>query len=253
MTGPAWELHEDRSPLVATALHHGHDLRDEVAALIALDDHQRLLEEDPHTGGWTEVARTRFVVHRSRFEMDLNRSREHAVYRKPDDAWGLDVWRQPPPADLVERTLSAYDAFYAELHRVLAAAEAAFGRFVVYDVHTYNQHRVDDPAKNPEVNVGTGSLDRRRWGRVVDRFIDDLRAHDFAGRHLDVRENIRFRGGHLARWVHGTFPDSGCALAIEVKKFFMDENTGELHPAVWRAVRDALAATVPGVLEELER
>ena len=30
---------------------------------------------------------------RSRFEVDLNRPREEAVYRVPEDCWGLDVWR----------------------------------------------------------------------------------------------------------------------------------------------------------------
>jgi hypothetical protein len=42
-------------------------------------------------------------------------------------------------------------------------------------------------------------------------------------------------------------------LAIEVKKFFMDEWTGELDAAQHTAIGRALAETVPGVLEELRR
>jgi hypothetical protein len=38
-----------------------------------------------------------------------------------------------------------------------------------------------------------------------------------------------------------------------VKKFFMDEQTGEIDEPVWAGVQAALAATVPGVLDELER
>lgn len=42
-----WELHEGDSPLVACAVHAGHELRPEVAALMALDEVTRLREEDP--------------------------------------------------------------------------------------------------------------------------------------------------------------------------------------------------------------
>src|ERR687884_306413 len=57
-------------------------------------------------------------------------------------------------------------------------------RFVVLDLHSYNHRRSGpeappaDPAGNPEINVGTGSLDRERWGPLVDRFADDLRTVD---------------------------------------------------------------------------
>jgi N-formylglutamate deformylase len=85
----AWEKVEGAGPVVACAVHAGHDVRPEVVALLAVDDATRLREEDPHTGGWTALAPTRLVAHRSRFEVDLNRSRPQAVYLEPDDAWGL--------------------------------------------------------------------------------------------------------------------------------------------------------------------
>jgi N-formylglutamate deformylase len=88
-----WRLHEGHGPVVAVALHHGHDLRPEVAKLIALDEAERLREEDPYTGGWTDIADTGVVVERSRFEVDMNRPRDLAVYLEPERAWGLRVWR----------------------------------------------------------------------------------------------------------------------------------------------------------------
>ena len=54
-------------------------------------------------------------VHRSRFEVDLNRPRDEAVYRTPDMAWGLQVWKAPPPEDVVERSLAVHDRFYDDL------------------------------------------------------------------------------------------------------------------------------------------
>ncbi len=254
-----WAVERGEGPLIATAIHDGHELRPEVDALSVLDEADRLREEDPYTGRLTGVAPTRIIPLRSRFEVDLNRLREHAVYRGPDDAWGLDLWREPPGDALVANSLEVYDAFYTLLREVLEQAQAAHGRFVVLDLHSYNHRRAgpgqppEDADGNPEVNVGTGSLDRNRWGHLVDRFMGDLRAVDFGGRCLDVRENVRFRGGHMSRWIHETFPDSGCALAIEFKKVFMDEWSGVADDGALRSLQAALAATVPGLLEELGR
>jgi N-formylglutamate amidohydrolase len=254
------ELTLGAGPLVATAIHDGHALRDDVAARIALSDAERLREEDPHTGAWAALAPTRLVVRRSRFEVDLNRPREKCVYRCPEDAWGLRVWREEPPEALVRDSLAAYDAFYAELGRLAARLARRHGRFVVLDLHSYN-HRRDgpdrapaDPAANPDVNVGTGSLaDRRPWAPLIDRFVRELGGADVGGRRLDVRENVRFRGGGLGRFTHQKFPDAACVLSLEFKKFFMDEWSGRLDPGLHAAIGAALAATLPGLLEELAR
>jgi hypothetical protein len=42
-------------------------------------------------------------------------------------------------------------------------------------------------------------------------------------------------------------------LSVEVKKFFMNEWTGEVDRELLEAVGEALSSTVPGVLEELGR
>jgi N-formylglutamate amidohydrolase len=254
------ELTLGAGPLVATAIHDGHALRDDVAARIALSDAERLREEDPHTGAWAALAPTRLVVRRSRFEVDLNRPREKCVYRCPEDAWGLRVWREEPPEALVRDSLAAYDAFYAELARIESQLAGRHGRFVVFDLHSYNHRRAGpggapaDPAANPDVNVGTGSLaDRRPWAPLIDRFVRELGGADVGGRRLDVRENVRFRGGQLPRWMHENFPDSACCLAVEVKKFFMDEWSGRLSAEEFEAVPRALESTLPGLRESLEK
>jgi N-formylglutamate amidohydrolase len=225
-----------------------------------VDEEVRRREEDPFTGEWAEIAPTRIVGTRSRFEVDLNRPRERAVYLTPQDAWGIEVWRSSPPAEMVARSLAEYDAFYTALHELYSGLARRHGHFVVYDLHTYNHLRKGpgqspaDPETNPQVNVGTATMTKRsRWARVIDRFIDDLRAFDFPGGALDVRENVRFRGGNCARWAHQTFPESACVLSIEVKKFFMNEWTDELDQELFDAVKRALVATTDGVLEELAR
>ena len=155
--------------------------------------------------------------------------------------------------------MKEYDTFYSGIRGVLETVERMFGRFVVFDLHTYNHRRggpdrpVADQERNPQVNIGTGTMERSQWANIVDRFMSDLRAYDFPGGALDVRENIKFRGGQFSRWVHETFPKTGCAVAIEFKKFFMDEWTGEADPVLVQAIGEALRSAVPGVLEELDK
>ena len=79
-----------------------------------------------------------------------------------------------------------------------------------------------------------------------------MRNFDFLGRQLDVRENVKFEGGYFAEWIHTHFPDSACVLAIEVKKFFMDEWTHQPDLVQLSAIHQALKASVSGILEELQ-
>ena len=252
-------LTQGDGPVVATAIHDGHAVRPEVAEQLALDPATRRREEDPFTGRLAAVAPTCLIALRSRFEVDLNRPRDQAVYQVCDQAWGLEVWRETCPAELIGRSLAVYDQFYAVLERVLRERERRHGRFVVLDVHSYNHRRQGadgppaDPAGNPEVNVGTGTVDRARWGALVDRFCADLGAGEVDGHRLDVRENVKFRGGYLSAWVHQTFPAAGVALALEFKKTFMDEWSGRADDRHLDALARALGATLPGLAESLGR
>ena len=254
-----WTMKKGDSLLIATAIHDGHNLRDEVYVNMKLSVRDRLREEDPFTSTWVDVADTQIVALRSRFEVDLNRPRDKAVYITPDDCWGLDVWKEKPSDEIIEQSLAEYDAYYSNLEELLTEIQKKFGKFVVFDIHSYNHRRDGADAEpqskkeNPEVNIGTGTLDREKWGSLIDRFIADLREFDFLGRKLDVRENVKFKGGNQVKWLHENFPDSGCGLAIEFKKFWMDEWTGEKDDAKVKAIHDALASTVSGVLEELEK
>lgn len=257
MPGKIWKLEKGIGPIVAAAIHDGHGIREELQDFLFLPEKERLREEDPFTGNWTEIASTRVIGLRSRFEVDLNRPREKAVYLTPEDSWNLKVWNSKLPEKEIEYSLSEYDAFYAEMYSLFAEMEVKYGHFIVYDLHSYNHQRNGpgtmpaDPELNPEVNIGTGTMDRKYWTPVVDHFISALRSFNFFGRQLDVRENIRFRGGNFPRWIHQNFPKSGCALAIEFKKFFMDEWTGEPDPDQLKTIKSALKSTIPHVMDSL--
>ncbi len=259
MVDQIWRLQVGSGPLIATAIHDGHEVRDELNEHLALSETDRLREQDPFTGRWTHVAPTRVIGTRSRFEVDLNRPREKAVYRTSEDAWGLTVWKEDPPEGLFERSLAQYDAFYDAMQSLLQEISQQHGRFIVFDIHSYNhrRHGPDGPHAesdgHPQVNIGTGTMNRERWAPVIDAFIETLRSFDFPGGRLDVRENVKFFGGNWPRWIHENFPDNGVAIAIEFKKFFMDEWTGEPDEECIDAIGDALRFTVPAVLDALRR
>lgn len=217
---------------------------------MSISDADRTREEDPGTATFGRAAPNQVAVARSRFEVDLNRPQERAVYRDAEDAWGLTVWRAPLSQRAIESSRALYDAFYAEMTRLLDDLVARYGGFIVLDLHSYNHRRggplaaPDDSAANPDVNIGTGSADRRRWSLVIDGFIADLSIA--LGTRADVRENVKFRGGHFARWVHESYP-SGLCIAVEFKKTYMDEWSGDVDPAAVEAIAAAIASTLPGL------
>jgi hypothetical protein len=259
LPGQRWSLQLGDSPIVATAVHAGHEMRSELLEICALSEADRFREEDPFTDRLATVVPTHLTPAVSRFEVDLNRTRDEAIYKKPEDAWGLNLWKHPLSPQLIVGSLELYDAYYQQFHSLLTQVEKKFGAFVVLDIHSYNHRRPgpeeppEDPEKNPEVNVGTGTMDRNYWTPLVDRFMDDLRKFDFNGRSLDVRENVKFRGRQGPAYVHQHFPKTGCALALEFKKIFMDEWTGQLNQTLLEQLRAALGSTVPGILEELSK
>ena len=239
--------------VMAIAVHAGHDVRPALAPKMKVDEFVRLREEDPYTGSIAARVGPNIVVNRSRFEVDLNRVREQAVYRSPADSWGIEVWREPLDDDEIAESLSLYDQFYEDLTQVLDGLVADHGGFVLYDIHSYNHRRPGPDAEpepvseNPMVNLGTGSLPDR-WKPVADVFIEAMSAVRVGGELVDARPNVRFEGRQVAKWIHDRYGERACALSIEFKKVFMDEWTGEVDDPLLLEWGDALAETVEPVV-----
>jgi len=248
--GRWWTVQRGPGPILATAIHDGNELRAEIADAIKLSDADRLREEDPFTGQAVLDVPTHIIAHRSRFEFDLNRGPEEAIYLTPEQSWGLEVWHGTLEKPIADRSLAIHRAYYAMLGTLLDSIAEEHRRFVLIDVHSYN-HRRDGPdgdptsqAEAPDINIGTFSMPREHWAGLVDPLIDAMRGFDFNGRRLDVRENIAFQGkGEQTRFVHERYPHRGCAIALEFKKFFMDEWSGIPDPAELAAMRRFIAFT----------
>lgn len=261
LRGKRWTLVEGEGPIIATALHDGHIVRDEVLEHMCISGADRLREEDPFTSIWTTVCPTRLIAHHSRFEVDQNRPREHAIYLTPAQSWGLQVWKTDLPEHVIAKTLAYYDAFYLELKELIERKLQEYPHVFVFDMHTYNHHRLGpgqpfDPAeKNPEVDLINETSGYRHdiFGTLWNRLHRDIRSFDYFGRSLDIRANIRFQVAYLSTWIQANFPGRVASIQFEIKKFFMDEWTGIPDHDQVNKIRELYAFLVPGVLEELQK
>ncbi|MGB5977534.1 MAG: N-formylglutamate amidohydrolase [Cyclobacteriaceae bacterium] len=248
-----FELHYASYPLIAFAIHDGHEVRENLASRYNLSNHERLREEDPYTGIFAQISPCRMIGKRSRFETDLNRAPENAVYQKPEDAWGLNVWKESPTEEMVSESMSLYNDFYAHAHTLISRIIERFGFAIIYDIHSYNYKRESpdkeaDPQKNPEINMGTENNNRDKWQPVIDRMMEVMRGGNYMGRSLDVRENVKFGGGYLSKWVNDNFGDKCLTLSIEFKKFFMDEWKGVGTDKEINTLKDILTTTIDPTL-----
>ena len=249
-----WDIAVGDGPVIATAIHDGHGLRPSLRPLVALPADERMREEDPLTGMFTEVGDVRIQVPTSRFETDLNRPREGAVYARPEDCWGLEVWRAPMPEQEIESSLAAWDRFYTMFAELVERMLERWDALLLIDLHSYN-HRRDGadaaPAAqqdNPDIELGITTADPDRWGSVVTQFSQALRVHPVNGRKPDVRANVRFpTGGHFPEWVYSRWGSRVCTISPEFKKIFMDEWTGQADIAALYDLRASLQSAVDAV------
>lgn len=245
------------SPMVVTAIHDGHQTRDELGDLFNLSESERLREEDPFTARWLSLLDNRIVVHHSRFETDVNRPRENAVYKVPEDAWGLQVWKQDLPEDVERISLQVYDDFYKECKAYFDHLFTLHERIIVYDIHSYNYRREArdkeaNPAENPEVNLGTKNMERQVWDPVIRTLTEHFTHFNYAGRKLDARENIKFKGGYFGQWLFERYGQKICPISIEFKKFFMDEWSGKAFDQDIELIDQMLLSSREPVLNALK-
>ncbi len=241
------------------AIHNGHMVMREAQSYLSIDEFRRLHEEDPYTELLADIASNTIVNFSSRFEVDINRPRERSIYKEPDWAWGLKVWQEKVPDNVYKKIYGNYDEFYRWFKTVTYRLMERHGYFIIYDIHTYN-HRRQGPQKpeadaheNPEVNVGTGKWNSGKWKNVTDQFCATLSGYNYLGRSLDVKINVKFKGGFLSNWIYNNYGNNAFVLAIEFKKFFMDEWNGAVDIMQIKELKRALAATVPEVLKIAEK
>ena len=221
-------------PVLALAIHNGHDLSTELSSICGISEADRLREEDPYTGEIAQRFTNNIIVHSSRFMVDLNRSPEKAVYQNPEDCWGLPVRKNPIPEEYLAYLKASYDAWYEVLRQIITDFLARHPLLVVFDIHSYNHRRggpdaIPDPqSQNPDIIIGRSNMPAA-FHPLVSKLTSLLNGARVNRTEIDCREDVKFSGGHLSRWLHSNFPGRVLCLAIEFKKIFMNEWTGELN------------------------
>ena len=255
-----WIMHRTGGPVLATAVHSGHDIRDELRPYLAADDAELRREEDPLTDIWASAAPDHFLSRTSRFEVDLNRSRKMALATDPKHTWGKRIWRESPPEEMIERSLAQHDRFYALMREWIADLIRVHGKILLLDIHSYN-HRRDgpyapaaSPSTNPDIDLGLTELNHDRFGSLVGVFSEALGDIQCQGRRPDVQGNVRYPdGGNWPVWVFSEFGDDVCTITLEYKKFYMDEWTGHAYLPVVEDLRGGIAHAIAAATQELKQ
>ncbi|PLW98736.1 MAG: flavohemoglobin expression-modulating QEGLA motif protein, partial [Marinilabiliales bacterium] len=142
---------ESYVPYICTAIHNGENLRKELQEKIALNKKERWYEEDPYTGSFISSMPIVLIGNDSRYEYDLNRSKEECIYEL---AWGKAVWNKNPTAKEKKISLEKHNAFYKILQTLLKKLESKFNASLVFDIHSFNYKRYNRLL--PVFNIGTG-------------------------------------------------------------------------------------------------
>lgn len=235
-------LLDESLPLLATAIHSGHKLSDELSEHCGISEQDRLREEDPYTNEAAELFPNHITLQSSRFEIDLNRSRERALYLKPDDCWGLPLQRDQLPQRIISSLYEEYDQWYIHLDNVIERLLERHPFIVVLDLHSYNHRRggadaqPDPQEKNPDIILGRSNLHRKYYDDVEALRLR-LDGTDWQNIQLDCRADVKFPGGYMSRYLNAKYGDRLMAVAVEFKKIFMNEWTSELNRHAWDSLK----------------
>lgn len=225
-------------PVVCAAIHAGSRLRNELVHRCVLDESERFFEEDPFTDDMIASQPITLVGLDSRFEYDLNRALTLSTYYK--SAWSRIVWKKPLGSRHRSESHRKHNAFYAIYEAIITKLESMHESVVVFDVHSYNYKRQRCDA--PVFNIGTSQIDMERWGTVVQRFCSELSKVVLPNITTTVEMDAVFQGrGYLISHTNAHF-DRTLVLPTEVKKVFMEEETGTPFPLVLEALQSGLKA-----------
>jgi hypothetical protein len=210
------------------AVHDGHQFRRELWDNCMHTEYDRWYEEDPAT---KEMVKSHPIVIAgmdSRFEYDLNRAPDSAVY---DDAWGKKLWRQSLPAKMKERSLAKHYNFYKVVHALISKLEEKFGVCIVYDMHSYNWQRWEREV--PTWNLGTSNVDNDRFGDCIETWRGILEQTPFpSGIPRTAKINDTFQGnGYFLKFITQKFSNT-LVLATEIAKIYCDEYKQIMFPEV---------------------
>lgn len=232
---------DDYLPYACAAIHDGHQFRKELWDNCIHTEYERWYEEDPETKNMVQSHPIVIAACDSRFEYDLNRAPEDAVFVT---AWGKQLWKTPLSEAMKTKSLEKHANFYKVVSALVKTLESKFGFCTVYDMHSYNWKRWDREV--PTWNLGTSNLDNDRFSDVIEQWRKSLSEIQFPNAIKSTSLiNDTFQGnGYFLKYITQNFKNT-LVLATEIAKVYCDEYEQVIFPEVVKKVEQELKTRIP--------
>ena len=239
---------EEYVPYICGAVHDGNQFRPSLWENCKHSAYERWYEEDPCTKQMVHSFPILIAGRDSRFEYDLNREPESAVY---EDAWGKQLWKTPLSEEEKSRSLAKHANFYKVVNSLVQRLESEFSNVVVFDMHSYNWKRWDREV--PVWNLGTSNIDNEKYGELAESWSKKLGMMQLPnGISSTSKINDTFQGnGYFLKYITQNFNNT-LVLATEISKVYCDELTGVIYPEVVQSVENQLKVMIPEMVQEFE-
>ncbi len=233
-------------PYACAAIHNGHQFRKDLWDNCLHSEYDRWYEEDPETKCMVKSHPIVLSGCDSRFEYDLNRPPEEAVF---ETAWGKQLWKNPLPESEKIKSLEKHTNFYKVVYALISKLEEKYGMCIVYDMHSYNWQRWDREV--PTWNLGTSNVDNERFGVLIESWRRDLESIEFPH---EIKQTAKindtfFGNGYFLKYITQNFKNT-LVLATEIAKIYCDEYQQVIFPEVVAAVESQLADLIPKHADE---
>ena len=214
-------------------MHAGSRIRSGIKEVLSVSRVDRFREEDPYMDAFVREFPIQIIARDSRFEYDLNREPHRSVYPPDQLKWGMKIWCGDISPEERELSLVKHQEFQDLVDLVIDFILGQNRYALIFDMHSYCYQReergawFDDP--RPEINLGTKPVNRELFRDAIESFLDDLSSARIGNHPVRAAENEIFLGGYLSRRLSKAWHDDVLVLALEYKKIFMDEWTGEIY------------------------
>jgi len=232
---------ESYTHFVCAAVHDGHQFRKELWDNCLHTAYERWYEDDPATKTIIDTQPIVIAGLDSRFEYDLNRDPETAIY---EDAWGKQLWKEPLSDKMKSLSLAKHKAFYLVVNTLMTKLQSIYTHCIVYDMHSYNWKRWSREV--PTWNLGTSNVDQERFGDQIESWRKSLSEIQLAnGIGSEAAINNTFYGnGYFLKFITSRFKNT-LVLATEIAKIYCDEHEQILYPEVIDSIRQELSNRIP--------
>jgi len=238
---------EDYVPYICGAVHDGHQFRKSLWDNCLHTEYERWYEEDPETKNMVISHPILIAGCDSRFEYDLNRFPEDAVF---ETAWGKQLWKSPLEESEKNKSLEKHANFYKVVKALITKIESKFGICIVYDMHSYNWQRWDREV--PTWNLGTSNVDNDRFGAQIESWRKMLSqiVLPYQIKQTAAINNTFYGNGYFLRFITNNFKNT-LVLATEIAKVYCDEINQINYPEVVASVEEQLRRLIPKHAEQL--